>query len=169
MNKIKDNIRKIYQKKVEEYKLTDNDKNKFKQRINESNKIQDNSQIIDKSFDKIMNSFKDNFTSIIKYMDKIKEEKITLVDDVLEGGGFNVKDKKNLKSEISNCALEIINKIKNENNDYIRLIKDNIDNFIKDNLENLNSAILDLNILLSEESLREISYYYNYAFYSSLN
>ena len=172
VNKMKDNIRKILNQKNEENKLSNIDKIKYKKIINDSKDIGnnlDNDEIIDKSFDMIISNFRDNFTNIMKYMDKIKEEKITLIDEVLVESIFSTKDKRNMKSEISNCGLDIIIKIKNENNDYISLIKEAIDNFLNENLDNLNSAILDLNILLSEESLNEISYYYNYAFYSSLN
>lgn len=85
-------------------------------------------------------------------MDKIKEEKIFLIDDLLVESLFSTKDKRNMKSD---NGLKIIIKIKNKNNEFISLIKEAMDNL----LESLNSAILVLNILLSEESLNEISYY----------
>ena len=47
-----------------------------------------------------------------------------------------------MKSEISIYGLKIIIKIKNKNNDYRSLIKEAIDNFLGENLESLNSAIL---------------------------
>ena len=116
-----------------------------------------------------MSNFKDNITNILKYMDKIAEQKIPLVDDVLKGNIFTNNYKKNLKNNISNCSLDIINNVRRENNYYMDSIKKTVNEFINENLGDLNSLILDLNILLSEESLKELSYFFDNEFYSSLN
>ena len=172
VNKIKEKIRKINDFKMKEYKLSDKDIDNYKEILNDSkniSRILDNDEMIDIEFDKNFINFEDNITKIMKYKGQLIEEKITLVDDALGESIFSNSEKRNMKQEIKNCGVDIINTIKRENNNYINLIKENIDNFIKDNLEILNSVIFDLNILLSEESLKEIYDFFEYAFYSSLN
>ena len=171
VTKIQEEIRKILNNKIKENFLSNYDKIKYNKIVNESIEIAyklDNDEIIDKIFDKIMSSFKENFTSIIKYMDLIKEEKFPLIDDALIEGLFTVSEKNKIKNDIATCSVNIINKIKNEHTNYVKLIEDNINTFLNENLETLNSLILDLNILLSEESLKEYVYYYEKYFNNSL-
>ena len=169
-NIIKDKITKIINKN--EYKILDSDKDKYNIITNKSNEIAyklDNDEIIDKIYDKIMINFKDNITDIIKYMDKIKEEKFTLIEDSLKEGLFKSSQKTKIKTDITNCAVNIINTVKRENEEYIKSIIDNIDEFIDENYDNLTSIIFDLNILLSESSIKELSILYEIALNSSIN
>ena len=171
LNKIKDIIREIFSSKNKEYKLSESEEKEKNITLNESSdisKILDNDEIIDKLYDSKMNAFKDNITKIIKDMDKLKIQKFTLIDDVLEENLFSSTQKMQMKNDISSCGVNIINNIKRENNYYINKIKETVNKFIEENSANLNSVILDLNILLSEESLLEISDYFDYAFFSSL-
>ena len=171
VDKIKEDLRNIVNSKNKEYILSNNEKNNYNNSINNliniGNKL-DKDEIIDKVFDRIMRNFKENYTNIIKYMDKLKEEKFPLVDNALKESSFTPKVKQDLETNISVCGVEIINKVRNENNNYIKSIKNNVNTFINNNLESLNSLISDLNILLSEESLAEIVYLYDIAFTSSL-
>ena len=169
-NKIKDKMISIVESI--KYELADEIKDKYTMISNDSmdiGSILDNDKIFDKTFNKIMDDFKVNITNLLKYMDTKKEQIFTLNDEVLEKSLFSNIEKRKIKNDISNLGVKIINDIKNENNNYMNRIKENIDKYIEENLGDLNSLILNLNILLSEESLREVSYYYNYEFYSSLN
>ena len=148
------------------------DKNIYNKIINESNEIAyklDNDEIVDKMYNKIMIYFKENFTNIIKYMDKIKEDKFYLVDDALKDGLFNLNEKQHMKSELDYYGIKIINEIKNMNEKYSNLLRENISKFINENLENLNDIIIDFKVLLSEVSLKELSILYEVGFNSSLN
>ena len=171
-NKIKENIKNIFNTETNNFKLSEDEDIKFNKLINESldigNKL-DYDQIIDKIFDKIMSNFKDNITNILKYMDKIAEQKLPLVDDVLKENVFTKNYKEKMKNKIRECGVNIIKNVKSENDDYMDSIKNTVNEFINENLGDLNSLILDLNILLSEESLKELSYFFEYEFYSSLN
>ena len=169
-NKIKNETRKIFNSN-NNYILSNNDINKYNNDLEESIKIADsldNDEIVDKLFDKIFINFIDNFTNILKYMDKIKEGKFPLVDDVLNDL-FSLTTKNNMKNKISECSVNIINVLNRENNHYINLVKENVNKFINENLGSLNNIIIDLNMLLSNESLEDISYSYQYAFKGSVN
>ena len=154
------------------YELADGVREKYDMNLNESidiGNILDNDKIFDKVFDKTMSSFLENMTSILKYMGNKKDQIITLIDEVLQENLFSTNEKRKIKDNITNCGFKIINNIKNENNYYMNLIKENISGFLQENLEEINSLILNLNILLSEESLKEISASFEYEFNSSLN
>ena len=163
-SKIKNELRQILYNN--DYIASNEDKNKYNYSLEKSSEIAknlDNDEIIDKTFDKIMINFKNNFTEILKYMDKIKEEKFSLIDDVLKDL-FSSEAKYNIKNKISELKANIINTIKKENDYYINLINKTINEFINNDLESLNSIMIDLNTLLSN-----MPYLYQRAFYDTLD
>ena len=170
LNKIKEEIKKNVNNKTKDYFLSENIKDKFNNILNEINEIVNNldNEIIDKKFNQIMINFKDNFTNILGNMNKIKEDGFYF-DDIFKEGLINLTEKENIKSEIFICGINILNDIKNEINIYEKYTRDNISKLVNDNVENLNDIISDLNILLTEISLKELSVLYEIAFNSSLN
>jgi len=144
----------------------------FTQTINEAKEIAlklDNDEYIDKSFDQTMNNFKANYTNIKKYMDQVKEEEFPLNEDVLKDGFLSTKDQESIANKIKELGLDILNEIRNENDDYLKLIKNEIDKFIEENKDDLNDLILNLTLIFSEESLKNLSDLYDKAFKNSLN
>ena len=170
VDKIKDEITKIIRDKIEEYTISSNEKEKYKNIAKETletgGKL-DNDEFFDKLSDEIMIKFKENFTNILLNIDRIKEEKFPLIEEALKEGLFSESTKKDIENKIKEGGVKIKIIIGNEHDSYMELIKKYLDKFISENLENLNSLIYDLSILLSGESLSEIAYWYDVAFYKS--
>ena len=109
--KIKNELRQILINNSSKYILSNDDKNKCNKSIEKSNETAinlDNDEIVDKNFDKIMINLKNNFTENLKYMDKIKEEKFSLIDDVLDNL-FSSTEKEKIKRNINTLKANIIN------------------------------------------------------------
>ena len=130
----------------------------------------DNNEYIDKTFDKIITDFKKEFTSNIKYMEIIKEELFPLTENTLRGEYFNLSEQqkisKVLKEEI---GMEIINKIKNENNKYLNKIRGKIDIFLESNKQNLDKIFNELVLLFSGVKLNQMDNLYEKSFNEYLN
>jgi len=144
----------------------------FTQTINEAKEIAlklDNDEYIDKSFDQTMINLKANYTYIKKDMDKVKEEQFPLNEDVLKDGFLSTKDQESMTNEIQELGLHILDDIRNENDDYLKSIQNEINTFIKENKDDLNDLILNLTLIFSEESLKNLSNLYDKAFKNSLN
>ena len=129
--------------------------------------ILDKDEYIDKVFDQIMINFRRNYTNIIKYMETKKEELFPLNEDVLRESLFSQREKNNIEKNISTLGVNILNKINNENEDYLGKIKKEIDKLSK-NKEYLFNLSSDLYGLFSA-NLEEIANLYEKAFSSSLN
>ena len=130
-------------------------------------KILDNDEYIDKIFDEIMINFRENYINIIKYMDMKKEELFTLNENVLSQNLLSEREISNIETNISNLGVNILNKIKNENEDYLDKVKQEIDKLL-DNKEYLFSLTSDIIILFSE-NLEELANLYEKAFSSCLD
>ena len=124
---------------------------------------------IDKTFDKIMTYARENYTSIIKYIDEQKNIHFPLQENALKDNYFTIIEKNELSNNILTLGISILNKIKMENNDYLKEMKMQIDNFMKNNKEYLNQIIYELNIILSHENLEELANSYEIGFQSCLN
>ena len=116
----------------------------------------DNVNIIDKTFDEIMIKFRESYINNIKYMEQIKSGNFTFEEDVLNNTLFTKDEKNLLETEIKNLIDEILNKVKMENEFYIGKIKSYFDKFLKDNLDDLDNYIYDLNSIFSEEAIQDI-------------
>ena len=140
----------------------------FNRTIEESLKIAnnlDNNEYIDKTFDKIMTDFRNKFTSITKYMEEIKEEQFPLDEDTLRSEYFKFSEQQKISKELKeDLGVEIINKIKNENNEYLEKIKEIIDIFLKNNKQNLDKIINELIELFSEVNLIKMDNSYEESF-----
>ena len=148
----------------------ENNNNLFNKTINDLyliTKKLDNDEYIDKAMNEVMIRFKNNINSAINNIYRVIEEdfliKKTNLDDSF------IIDKNKISNDIAYLGIEISNKIKNENNYYLTLVSKNLDLFLKEYKDYLNQLILELNILLSEESLEKLSESYDKTFESSLN
>ena len=131
--------------------------------LNTAQKLEDN-EYVDKKFDEIMTIFRNEFTSITKYMNVLKEQKFPVLENVLNGRYFKKQDIDTLSRDLKDLSGTIINNIKNENNIYLNRIKNKVDEFLQNNLENLNNIIYELNKKLSEVELGKIDNLYEKAF-----
>ena len=130
-------------------------------------KILDNDEYIDKIFDEIMINFRENYINIIKYMDMKKEELFTLNENVLSQNLLSERELSYIETNITNLGINILNKIKNENEDYLDKVKQEIDKLL-DNKEYLFNLTSDIIILFSE-NLEELANLYEKAFFSCLD
>ena len=176
INKIKEYFKDEIGIKDSGYFISDYDinlnNNSFSSVLAESKEVAqklDKDEYIDKLFDRIMINFRENYTNIMKYMDEQKTKQFPLDEDTLEDSLFTSNDKNYIETQMTTFRVEISKKIKDENDFYIDKIKNNISTFLTENLEQLNNLISDLNILFSEESLKQLSDLFNNAFYSCLN
>ena len=129
----------------------------------------DDNEYVDKLFDEIMSNFRQSFINITKDMELQREEKFLLDENTLNGNYFNDSEQKNISKELKNIALDIIIKVKKENNLYLDSVNKTINEFLENNKEYLNQLIRELDILFSNDKLDEISKSYEMALYRHFN
>ena len=115
-----------------------------------------------------MTNFKRNFTKILKYMDQQKEELFPLNEDVLKQSTFTLEIQNKMKNNISEAGLEILKKIKRENNYFLEAKQKVIKEFLDKNKEDLDKKVLELDNLFSMAKLDKLAQLYEEAFNSSL-
>ena len=122
------------------------------------------SDLIDKTFDEIMINFKDRYNAILRYMIDKKYELFTLEEYNLKGSLFTEEVIASIKTKISEYTTIILQNMKRET-EYKKEAKVIIDNFVSEHLEELDELILDLETLVSEDTLQVMAN----AFETSLN
>ena len=179
LNKIKEKFIEILRKEMDikenGYFISDNDisskQELFSKIIEKTKKINeqlDNDEYIDTAFDKVMSNIIRNFTKIIKYMDQQKEQLFPLNEDVLQETIFPLEIQNKMKDDIRVAGVEIINKIRRENNYYLKENQEVIKEFLDKNKEDLDKIILELDNLFSVIKLKRLALNYEIAFNSSL-
>ena len=128
----------------------------------------DNNEYIDKTFDSIMTNFRQSFTTIIKDMDMKKIENFPMDENTLQGEFFKSSEQKNISKELKELSVNIYTKIKNENNEYLGILNEKINEFLENNKDYLDSLIKDLENLFSEEKVENLAEIYNKTFSSYL-
>jgi len=128
----------------------------------------DNDEYIDTTFDAVMSNIIRNFTKIIKYMDQQKENLFPLNEDALKKSTFTLEIQSKMKDDISVAGVEILNKIRRENNYYLEEKQKVIKDFLDKNKEDLDKIILELDNLFSVVKLERLALNYEIAFNSSL-
>ena len=124
--------------------------------------------LIDKMFDNIMIRFKEDYIKITKYMSEKKAELFTLEEDTLIGSIFSDEDKHSMELKIIEFTDNILSKVKREV-DYKKRAKAYIDQFVNENLDELNELISDLEAILSEETLENLANIFEVSLNKSLN
>jgi len=173
--KIIEKLRKEMDIKVNGYFISDYDlnsnKESFSKALEKLLKISeqlDNDENIDTAFDEVMRSIIRNFTKIIKYMDQQKEELFPLNEDILLKSTFTSETQNNMKNDITEDAVTILNKIREENDYYLKAKERVIKDFLDNNKEDLDKTVLELDNLFSVVKLEELAQLYDEAFNSSL-
>ena len=158
INLFKEKVKKEMDLKTNGYFITkydiDSNNNKFKNIINkslEAFRSIENNEYIDKEFDDIMTDFRLNFSSIMNDMKNLKESKFFMNKNTLQGEYFSKSDLDKISSIFNNLAYSILSQIKQENDLYISTIKNNVNQFLKDNKKYLDNLIKDLEYLFSEK------------------
>ena len=116
----------------------------------------DNDEYNDKVFCNTMNQFKDNYTNLCKYMNQIKKEQFLLYDDALNTTYFTDEVKKSC--DLDDLGFQVYDSVRNENNKYLHNVSEIVEKFFDENKDYLNNLILNLTLLLSEDSLEKLSY-----------
>ena len=129
----------------------------------------DDNEYIDKTFDSIMTNFRQSFTNIIKDMDEKKIENFPMDENTLQGEYFKSSEQENISKELKELSVKVYTKIKNENNEYLNMLKDRINKFLENNKDYLDSLIKDLESLFSEEKVEYLADIYNMTFKEYLN
>ena len=132
-------------------------------------KILDNTDIIDKVFDEIMIKFRESYITTINFMEQIKKGNFTLEEDVLNKTLFTKSEKDKIENNLTSLCEDILDKIKEENDVFINMIKQYFDKFLEDNLDDLNNIIIDLSVIFSEEALQSLSNSFEISLNTSLN
>ena len=129
----------------------------------------DNNLLIDTTFDKIMEYFRDQFVVLLNYMDKSKREKFPLKENVLGNSSFTKENIDTIDQNFKNDKLNIILFVKNENNEYLKFVKESLDNFKKENQQNLEKYISNIQVQLSDLNLNNLNSQYNDMLSSTIN
>ena len=108
-------------------------------------------------FDELMINFKDNFTNILRYLEDEKNKQFPLNENILKDDFFSPEEENRIKNIIETNSNEIINLIKKNNNLYLMNITKEIEDFLNNNIEELNSLIFEIKLLCSDSFLQELS------------
>ena len=149
----------------------ENNNETFSEIINQALEIGrniDNNEYVDKTFDKIMIDFRKNFTSVTKYMEKKVEEEFPLIENALEGEYLKSLEQNKISNELKQLGNNIVNKIINENNLYLKNINESIIEFIIQKKDLLFQLITEINTYFSEESIENIAKSFDFVFNSYL-
>ena len=123
--------------------------------IDSVREILEKDDLIDKTFDEIMINFKNNYLEITKYMAEKKSEYFTLEENVLKHELFTDDSKIEIESKIKEYTQNILSKMKTEY-DYNTKAKEYIDQFVNEYSEELNELIAEVEIILSEQKLKNV-------------
>ena len=129
----------------------------------------DDNEYVDKTFDDIMTDFRKDFNDITKYMEEQKEEQFPMDEKTLNGNYFKYSEQETMSEDLKNLGEGIINKINNENNKYLNLIKEKVDQFLLYHKDTLFEIYYQLSQLFSEVKLGIIDNLYEKAFNGYLN
>ena len=99
--------------------------------------------------------FRDSYINTISYMEQIKSGNFSLEEDVLNKSSFNQEIKSQMEKEIKSISDLILDKIKINNN--IEKIKNYLDSFLSQNLNEINILILNIDLIFSEEHLKSLA------------
>ena len=102
------------------------------------------------------------------FPEKIKSGNFTLEEDILNNTFFSNEEKNKIETNLTKLCDDLINVINNEKNTYIQNIKNILNIFFDNNLDNLNDIILDLNVYLSEDALNNLAQSFEISLNSTL-
>ena len=129
----------------------------------------DNNLLIDTTFDKMMKYFRDQFVVLLNYMEILKRERFPLKENVLGNSTFTKENIDQIDQDFYNDKSNILKFIKNENKEYLDFVKESIDKYKKDNLQNLENYLSNIRVVLSNDNLDNLTSIYNEMLYYSFN
>ena len=121
----------------------------------------DNNLLIDTTFDEIMEYFRDQFVVLLNYMEKSKIEKFPLKENVLGNSTFTKENIDKIDQNFNKDKINILLFVKNENDEYLKFVKESFDNFHKENQQNLEKYINNIQVQLSDLNLDNLNSKYN--------
>ena len=140
----------------ETQKEIDSNKNIFGEKSERAMKISytlDNNELIDKTFDDIMIGFREQFNVFLNNMEISKREQFPVKEDVLSTSTFTQEYIKEVDDKFKTEKANILNFVKNENNEYLNLIntklnsvKNEIENSLEQTINNIQNQLSDLNL-----------------------
>ena len=185
----KKTINNLYNSKIKVDEIIENVKQKFKEAINiqsngyfetqkdiESNKKSygeiseramnisytlDNNELIDKTFDDLMIYFREQFIVLLNYMETSKREKFPLKEDVLSTSTFTQEYINQIDNTFKTEKTNILNFIKDENNEYLNSINEKINSVKSENGNSLEQTTNNIQNQLSDLNLDNINTKYN--------
>ena len=104
----------------------------------------DNNEFIDKTFDNIMTSFRDKFVELLKYMENSLKEKFPLEQNVLGTSLFGTSFLNEIDDFLQTQKINVLNFIKNENDEYLKLVNEHLGKFTSEDGKNLDQLMSDL-------------------------
>ena len=102
-----------------------------------------------------MMKFRDSYINTISYMEQIKSGNFSLEEDVLNKSSFNQEIKSQMEKEIKSISDLILDKIKINNN--IEKIKNYLDSFLEQNLNDINILMSNIELIFSDEHLKSLA------------
>ena len=129
----------------------------------------DNNLLVDTTYDKIMEYFRDQFVVLLNYMEMSKREKFPLKENILRNSTFTKKIIDKIDQVFEDDKIEILQFIKNENKEYLDFVEKSLDNYKKENLQNLEKYISNIQVQLSDINLNNLNLKYNEMLTSTIN
>jgi len=88
-----------------------------------------------------MIKFRNNFLDMLKFMENSLMQKLPLEENVLGTSSFNASFLKELDEYLKNEKINILNFIKNENDNYLQSVNELLFNFTGEDGKNLEQII----------------------------
>ena len=125
----------------------------------------DKNELIDKTFDNIMTSFRDKFLTILNYMDDSVYQKFSLEDNVLGTSLFNATYLNELDEDLKIETINILNYIKNENDNYLKSVNQIFNDFTDEKGNNLDQIISELIDMMTDIYFDNLNKAFNESLY----
>ena len=104
----------------------------------------DNNEFVDKTFDNVMTSFRDKFIELLKNMENSVKDKFYLEENVLGTTLFDTTYLNEIDDYFKQEKINILNDIKNQNNEYLKSVNEILTSFKNDNGKSLDQIMSEL-------------------------
>ena len=104
----------------------------------------DNNEFVDKTFDNVMASFRDKFIELLKNMENSVKDKFYLEENVLGTTLFDTTYLNEIDDYFKQEKINILNDIKNQNNEYLKSVNEILTSFKNDNGKSLDQIMSEL-------------------------
>jgi len=132
-------------------------------------KTLDNNDIIDTTFDNIMISFRDQFTVLLNYIEKSKKLKFPIKENIFADSILSPSSTNDIDEFLRKEKLNILNFIRDENEQYLKDVEEQIKSFKEKNTDTLENYIKNIEALLSDKNLKDLDYAFNQSLTNTMN